>query len=270
MAPEGEAIERAALEALHGLADEMIASCLGLRLVRLADGAASMATALPAGALTVNRVLGLGVERPLTPGAVIDAVNLYRTAGVSRFLLHLHPAAANDAVLAALDHAGLHPARGWQKLSRDLADLPSGDASDLLVREIDERQGEVFARIVAASFELGDAAVPWLARLPGHCGWRAFLTYDGTVPVGAGALFVHRHVAWTDFGATDPGHRGRGAHAASLAVRLQAAQQAGCVRVHTWSVEAPSSGLEPALATILRHGFRPDYLRPNWGPPRAD
>lgn len=268
MASESEWIERAALTAQHASAGDELRAALGLGLVPVGDGVASIATALPATAVTENRVLGLGGERPVRGDDIEEAVARYRAAGVARFFLHLHAAARTEAVTHALAAAGLAPARAWRKFARPLdTPLPAVPAG-LAVREIAADQGERFAAIVCAGFDLGEVAIPWLARLPGGAGWRAFMAFDGDAPVGAGALFVAGEVAWTDFGATDPAHRRRGAQYANLVHRLHVARDLGCTRAYTCTGEAVPGDPQHSYANILRAGFVEAELRENWAPPQ--
>jgi hypothetical protein len=268
MVDAAERIERAALTAQHACADDAVRAVLGLRFAPVGDGVASVAPGLAGSAITENRVLGLGVEAPVRPDDVAAAAALYRAAGVARFFLHLHTAARTDAVTRALATAGLEPARGWRKFARSLhtplPDVPSG----LVVREIGADHAERFAAIVAAGFDLGEAARPWFARLPGREGWRAFMAFDGAIPVGAGALFVVGEVAWTDFGATHPAHRGRGAQYANLVHRLHVARALGCRHAYTCTGAAVPGDPQHSYANILRAGFVEAELRENWAPPK--
>jgi hypothetical protein len=268
MASEAEAIERAALSAQHACAGDDIRAALGLGLVAVGDGVASIAPALPASAVTENRVLGLGSAAPVQPADVVRAVALYREAGVARFFLHLAPDARTAEVTAALQTAGLEPARRWRKFARrldtPLPALPQGPT----VREIGAARAERFAAIVCAGFDLGDVAIPWFARLPGRAGWRAFMAFDGETPLGVGALFVRGDVAWTDFGATDPAQRGRGAQYANLVHRLHVARSLGCTRAYTCTGEAVPGDPQHSYRNILRAGFAEAALRENWAPPK--
>ncbi len=268
MAYVAEALERAAEEALHRAAGADLARALGLARVPVADGVALRAAALPAAAVIANRVIGLGLAQPITPATVAEACAAYREAGVARFLLHVHPDAATPGLPAILVDAGLEPARGWQKFRRDLDAEPPAAETAFVVREVGAEQAHGFAAIVCAGFELGDIAVPWLARLPTAPGWRAVMAFDGNVPVGAGALFCEGEAGWTDFGATAAAHRGRGAQLATLAFRVRLARSLGCKRLYTCTGEAVPGEPQHAYANIQRCGFREDYLRANWAPPK--
>ena len=61
----GEQIEQAALESLHGAADDDLRNQLGLGVESIGSGMQSIASTLPASAIVINRVLGLGLAEPM-------------------------------------------------------------------------------------------------------------------------------------------------------------------------------------------------------------
>lgn len=268
MTHPSEAIELAEVAALHGLADAELRERLGLALHPIGDGTASVAAALPASAIVVNRVLGCGLGRPFEPGWIGAAAARYRAAGVPRFFFQLHPDASNPGIARHFAAAGLERTRGWQKFSRGRDEPVEARPTDLVTREIGPGHGADFARIACAAFDLGAAAEPWIARLPGAPGFHAFMTFDGGRPAGCGALFVRGDAAWTDFGATDPGFRGRGVQGANLAARVRFALERGCRALHTCTGEAVPGEPQHSWNNILRCGFRATYPRENYAPPK--
>src|SRR5690606_29679144 len=103
-------------------------------------------------------------------------------------------------------------------------------------------------------------AVPWIARLPGAPRFRVFLTMAGDEAVGTGALYLAGGVAWTDFGATDPAFRGRGAQGANLAHRVRAAIEAGARRIHTCTGVAVPGEAQHSYGNIRRCGFTETHV----------
>lgn len=187
--------------------------------------------------------------------------------GVSRFFLQA------EGAEAAARAAGLEPARGWQKFARGAEEPLPEAVPGLVVRELG-RDGDVvdavaFARIVTAAFDLGEAAVPWIARLPAAAGLRLFLAEMDGEPAGTGGVFIRGALGWTNFGATAPAFRRRGIQASLLAHRVRVALAAGCRRIHTCTGEAVPGDPQHSWNNIVRCGFRPTSLRPNWAPARA-
>jgi hypothetical protein len=85
--------------------------------------------------------------------------------------------------------------------------------------------------------------------------------------VGTGALFMDGDVAYTDFGATRPGFRGRGAQVANLAHRTRAALEAGARRIHTCTGVAVEGEAQHSYGNIKRCGFIETHVRHTRAPP---
>lgn len=137
---EGETIERLALRSLHDAATPDMRRDLRIDWRETPSCMASIAAALPASAIVVNRAfLGSGADLP-------HAAEPYRTSGVTSFFLHVPHGCPFPAARAAA--LGLAEARGWQKFVRlrgaALRDAPEGNGfRDGIARAFDER-GEVW------------------------------------------------------------------------------------------------------------------------------
>ena len=265
---ESEEIERAVLEDMHAAATPEIAAALGLRKRTIGGALVSLAAGLPGAAIYVNRAMGVGLASAGTEATVRETVAAYREAGVARFLVHLHPDAWPAELAGWLAAAGLERARSWQKFRRGREAVPK-IATELRIAEIGPEHGEAFGRIATGAFDLGEAVVPWLARLPGRPGWHVFMCFDGDAPAGIGALFERDGIATVEFGATAPAFRGRGSQGALLARRLERALDLGCRDIVTCTGVAVPGDKQHSYKNILRMGFREDYVRENWAPPKS-
>ena len=261
-----EEIERLALEELHNCATSDVRSRLGITGVEIGGGCVSVAAALPASAIVINRTIGLGLQAPATAQTIERVVKAYD--GVSRFFVQVHPDAQPATINQSLQELGLEKARGWQKFERG-RDAVAVQKTDLDVKLIDVEQAEASAKIVCDGFDLGSAAEPWLARLPRSDKWREFVAFDGGPPAGTGAVFIDGDVAWTDFGATAPDFRRRGAQSALLTHRIQFALDHGCSRIFTCTGEDVPGDPQHSYSNILRCGFKETYVRANYAPPRS-
>lgn len=269
MGYEAEQIERAALADLQAAADSALRDKLRLEARQVGSALASIAGALPASAIVVNRTIGLGLAAPATEASVREIVDAYASAGVARYFVQISPEARPEALVGWLEAAGLEKARGWQKFSRGREAIPQRK-TDLAIREIGPQDGASFARIVCDAFDLGEAARPWLARLPDREGWHIFMSFDGDNPAGTGALFVWDGMGWMDFGATAPEFRRRGSQGALLARRIEYALDLGCRRLFTCTGEAVDGDPQHSYGNILKCGFVEDYVRANYAPPRGE
>jgi GNAT superfamily N-acetyltransferase len=248
---EGEAIERLALRSLHEVATPDQRRDLRLDWHETAGSVASVAGALPASAIVVNRAF-------LSEGADTSAIaEDYRRAGVARFFLHM----PQDSGTAAA--AGFTEARPWQKFLRLRgAQLPFAPAMDV-ERVAPGPSADAAARIVCAAFDLGPAAESWLARLSLDARWQVFVARVDGVVAGTGALFVSDGIGWCDWGATAPAFRGRGIQRALLRHRLATADALGLPRVHTCTGAPAPGDPQHSYRNILRCGFGETILRRN-------
>lgn len=263
----GEAIERAALADLHSAATPELAGRLKLQSLQIGSALVSVAGGLPPSAVVINRAIGIGLRSPATSEAVNEMLAAYRGAGVERFFVQRHPAAQPAELAGWLLAAKLEKARGWQKFHRGRQAVPD-ITTDLRIEEIGPGHGPAFGRIICDAFDLGDAAVPWLARLPGRAGWHVLMSFDGDEPAGVGAIFVRDGIAWTDFGATSPKFRRRGSQGAVLARRVQLALGLGCRAIYTCTGEDVPGDPQHSYRNIQKIGFETDYIRENYAPPK--
>ncbi len=259
-----EASERAALADLHLAASPDLRAHLGLDLVEIGSALASIARCRPT--ILVNRVVGLGVTGPARPEAVSAIVGRYREAGVNRYFLQLDPSATPKELPAWLGEAGLEPYhRAWAKFERGTEAAPE-PRTDLEVREIGPEHAADFGRIAAAGFELDDAWIPVLAGLVGRDGWHVYLSFDGDLPAGCGAMRIHEGMAWLDWAATLPEFRRRGSQGALISRRISDGVALGCDSFATSTGEEVDGDAQHSYHNIERFGFRRTHARANWLP----
>ena len=262
---ESEDIERAALRDLHDAASQDDIERLGLELSTVGASLVSVARHLPPSAIVINRTLGLGLAAPASAEEVEATVSTYHGSGVSQYFVQLHPDAGPQQLHDWMQQHGLKPDRGWQKFSRGPVEVDDRK-TDLVVREIGPDHGFDFGEIVCNGFDLGEQAIPWLARLPGRKNWHVFMSFDGDKPAGVGALFVRNGVGWTDYGATAPDFRRRGSQGALMAARLKRAIELGCRKIYTCTGVSVPGDPQHSYNNILKAGFREEYVRENYAP----
>lgn len=263
----GEIVERDSMADILAAATPDLAKRLGLQALTIGSTLVSVASKLPATAIVINRALGLGLSSPETRDSIHGMVQAYRDAGVGRFFIQCHPAAQPAAMLEWLTDEGLEKARGWQKFSRGREAVPRVDA-EARIEEIGPEFGDAFGRILCDAFDFGNAAIPWLAGVPGRQGWHIFMAFVDDEPAGVGALFVKDGIGDIDFGATAPKFRGRGIQQAILAKRVACALDHGCREIVTCTGVAVPGDPQHSYSNIKRAGFRETYVRENYAPPR--
>jgi GNAT superfamily N-acetyltransferase len=240
--------ERAELEAFR---DWVAASPNG----PVASAEAGLALAIRSAAFPtpeLNRMLGL------YDLAALDELTPFFAA--RSFWVALDPDAGLDE---ALLERGFVAGYGWQKFERGLE--PVDARSDLRVAEAQRPAdfGTAFSRGYGLPAQVGDFA----AAVVGRSGWHCFVAYDGAEPAAAGALFASGETGWLGAAATLPSHRGRGAQSAILAARVERARELG-LRTLVTETGVPRDGQPGAsFRNIVRSGFEPMYVRPNYASP---
>jgi len=243
-------VERAQLEAYGVLAE-----------VTEAGGATVLQTPTAPGSPMLNRVVGLGVDRPATEEDV-DAALAAIGRGVT-FYVAVSPQAEPAELPAWLEQRGLAPGWGWMSFSRGPADPPRFVTSLRLARAESGAEAAAFARIQRVAYDLPEELEPVLALAPER-GWECWLALDGDEPAGAGALFARDGVCYLGLGATLPEHRGKGAQGALLAERIRRAGELGCDLVVTETGERRDDRPSSSYRNILRAGFEEGAVTANW------
>jgi GNAT superfamily N-acetyltransferase len=192
---------------------------------------------------------------------IYDLVVLEELAGIyaeRKFWVSLDPAAGLDDELV---ERGFVPDGAWQKFERGVE--PAGVSRTDLVID-DARAPDDFGAVIAATWGLPPPERSWMSALVALPRWHCFVGYDGAQPVAGGALFEAEDTGWLGTASTLPSHRGRGAQGAILAARIARAAQLGLRRVVTETDAPEEGGPNQSYRNILRAGFEPSYLRPNY------
>jgi hypothetical protein len=208
----------------------------------------------------VNRVVGLGLDRPATETAVDEILAAMR--GVRCFVA-VSPHAEPEALEGWLSQRGLQRGWGWMQFSRGVDQLPHVE-TDLRIARIGPELGADFARVVVRAFELPETLTAWFTRVPAIDGWSVWLAFDGDQAVASGSLFVDGEVGYLGFGATFKSHRGRGGQGALLAARIRGAAELGCRHVVTETGERLPDRPSNSYRNILRAGFQEQFVVSNW------
>jgi GNAT superfamily N-acetyltransferase len=259
--------ERGELEAFRDLyraAPEKVGA-----VVEELDGAVCIALPALRGSAMFNRVLGLGLQRPASEETLDEIAAHYRRLD-TEWCVSLAPQAKPSALPEWLERRGLASGYGWAKFRRGVADPPPA-RTELHVEPAGQDDAEAFAEVFVRGYGVPELFRDWIACLPERDGWHCFVAWDGQEPAAAGALFVAGSVGWLGMAATLPEQRRRGAQSAILKARLEAAAAVGCEAVVTETGELREGRPSHSYRNIVRAGFEPEYVRPNYlSSPEAD
>jgi ribosomal protein S18 acetylase RimI-like enzyme len=165
-----------------------------------------------------------------------------------------------------LKDAGYEKHRGWMKFSRGTSGAAGPVTTDLSISRIGKEHATEFAAIAGDAFDFTSSFQPAIGSLVNDPNWHAYMSFDGDIPAGTGALYMHDSTGYLDFGATHPNYRRRGSQTALLNTRINAALEAGCTSIVTMTGEAVPGDEQHSYRNILKAGFTEAYLRENWIP----
>ncbi len=242
---------------------------LKLRAERLGQVTA-IGMQLPVG--ICNRAIGLGIDTPVTE-AELDAVIGWMNRNACRpWALTIAPLALDARLEGWLAARGFTRGAGQSRLVHRLGRIePDPRSTNLVVLEVLPERAIDFGTVMVQGFGLPPAQIPWVSLLVGRPGWRAYLAYDGNVPVATGALYIRGDQAWLGYDATLAPYRGRGAQSSLARHRLADCQRLGVTLV-TAETMHPPPGEEAAYIShrnLRRAGFELAYVRYNYLPPKA-
>jgi len=258
--------EALAFADLYAAAAPALRSRLGLRVEHMAGATLLLAPGLPVAMF--NRVIGLGLQQPVTDADIDAIVAAYRGAGIAPWWLHVNPLAAPADLAARLQARGFSapPRRSWAKMLRGTEAAAPVDSSLLIVPARDDQVAET-AQVVTTTFEMPPFVADWFAALHGRPHWRFYSVLDGAAVVGGGCLFVDGDLGWLGMGAVLPTHRRRGGQAALMARRIADAGAAGARWAVTETGEPIGDEPNPSLANMRRAGFEQVASRLNFAAP---
>ncbi len=213
------------------------------------------------GSPMLNRIVGLGVDRPATEEDV-DAALAAVPSGTT-FYVAVEPDARPDALPSWLAARGLEPGWGWMRFRRGV-ESPAAASSALRIEPVDS--GDLlgaFAFIVRAGYGLPEGAEAAVMRAAGT-GWRLWVALDGEEPAGAGGLYVENGVGYLGLAATLTEHRGKGAQTALLHHRIRESAALGCDVVVTETGERRNGLPSDSYRNLVRAGFAEVAVTANW------
>ncbi len=260
-----DGVELLGTEDLYGAQRREIVARAGVHVSRLGSSLVAALSNVPSG--VYSRVIGLGLDGPVTAESAGAAVERLRESGATRAFVHVSPyatSATGEEVSALLEARGLtrHP-RSWVRFVREAGAAPEA-RSDFVIRKARPEEALRVDEIVRTAFELPEAARGLYAAVVDRPRWHVFVAEDRATLVGAAALFVEGDVGWCAFGCVLEEARRRGGQSALLAARIDLARALGCRVLFSETGEAVPGDPQHSYKNLLKSGFREAFVRPNY------
>jgi hypothetical protein len=210
----------------------------------------------------LNRVAGLGLAEPAGEQHLDEIAAFFESFGVE-YAISVAPQAQPAELTGFLAERGFASGYAWTKFTR-AADEAAASITDLRVELVGPERGEDFALVVLEAYDLPSSAASLLAGATELEGYDCFVAYADDEPAAAGALVVLGETAWLGFGSTRPAFRRRGGQRALFSARARRAVELGATTLVTETGELLPGRPANSYRNIVRAGFRPAYVRPNF------
>jgi GNAT superfamily N-acetyltransferase len=258
-------VELIGTEDLYGAQPPEIVERAGAHVSRLGSALVAVLANVPSG--VYSRVLGLGLDGPVSSELADRAVERLRESRATRAFVQVSPyalSAGSEDVGALLGARGVtrHP-RSWMRFVREAEPAPEV-RTDLSIRKARPEEAARVDEIVREGFEIPEVARGFYLAVMDRPRWHVFVAEDRGTLVGAGALFVEKDVAWFPFACVLAKARRRGGQAALIAARIELARSFGCRLLFVETGEAVPGDPQHSYKNILKAGFRESFSRPNY------
>jgi GNAT superfamily N-acetyltransferase len=213
--------------------------------------------------IAFNRVVGLGINKPIDDRIIDIILNKIETYKVERFFIQVHPEVYSDDIRKLLVSKNFYHYNNWVRLIRDNSPAKK-TKTNLNIKTIEVNESKASAQIVVNAFEWPEELVDWIAAPVGRKKWHHYMAFENNVPVATAAFYLGGEYAWFDFAATHPQHRGKGAQSALLAERIEDCRALGVKEMIVETAEQTTEKESPSYRNVLKSGFKEAYKRPNF------
>lgn len=239
-----------------------LADKLGIN-VKIIDGA-FCCTVSKLDVLAFNRVLGAGLNSPISKVQLEEIIDFYKSAGAKRFFIQVSPAAQPENNHELLNEMGFEHYNNWAKFYMKLDGKNFDLETELNIDELQLSETGMFEEIMkdAFGFEKGLEAI--FAQSYKRPGWKHYLAKETDKPIAAASLFICGKYASLAIAGTKRDERGKGAQCSLINRRIKDAVDAGCEYVVVETAEDKPEKPSASNRNVKRAGLELAYLRPNY------
>ncbi len=214
--------------------------------------------------LAFNRVIGLGIVKPITKHHLSDIIAYYSKYNVPRFFVPIVEEVLDGSTNNMLRDMGFVAYNKWTKLYRK-ADIKIPPVnSRLRLRRVKPEEALIYGNIITKSFEWPEYFAPFIASTVGKKGYAHFFALSNHQPVAAAALYMNGGMASMALAGTLHEYRGYGAQSLFLSERIRMSQAQGCRWIVSETAEELPDKPVSSYRNMIRFGFKPAYHRPNF------
>jgi len=261
-----DAVEAAAFVDMYDALPAELGASLTLRAIRRNGMTLLMAHGVPDPVF--SRVIGFGNDGRVDAGALDEVVRKYASAEAHAYWIHVNPVLTHPELVTLLESRGLTLAqrRSWAKMLRDSAPAQKIE-TPLVVRPAHTDELASASAVVAKAFGMPSSMSLWIETMARRSKWTMLAAYQAEKIVGGGMVFIDGDHAWLGLGGVLEEARGKHAHQALMAARIQRAIDCGCTHIVTETGEPIGDEPNPSLHNMYRLGFEHVASRLNYAAP---
>lgn len=214
--------------------------------------------------LGFNRVMGLGISKPIREDQLKKIIELYKNEGAERFFVQVSPVAQVENYKEVLKNSGFEHYNNWSKFYKKLDEKLPIPENNLSVEEISFDETEMFNDIMKDAFEFEKGLEKLLTQTIERDGWKHYLAKENDTAIGAASVFLNGKYASLAISGTKQNARGKGAQTSLITQRINDAYNAGCEYIIVETAEDKPDKPSVSNRNIKRFGFEQAYLRPNF------
>lgn len=213
--------------------------------------------------LAFNRVVGLGINKPIDERIIDIILNKIEAEKVKRFFIQIHPEVYSEKLQQLLVSKNFYHYNNWVRLVRDNSPAQKVK-TNLEMRTINQNESKVFADIVINAFDWPNQLSDLISSPISRKNWYHHMAFEDNKPAATAAFYLKGEYAWFDFASTHPEYRGKGAQSALLEKRIEDCRKLGVKTIIIETAEQTTEKESPSYRNVLRAGFKEAYKRPNF------
>lgn len=214
-----------------------------------------------------NRILGAGLESPITNDMLKEFISIYKKAGCPKFMIQTSPLVLNEKSKAVLEENKFEHKGSWAKFVKSAEDVNTEsviESNDVKIRRSDEKDHKILSEILTESFGFPSELITLGYTLLNASGWTNFTGFLNEKISGSASVYIKGDHAELGAAATAESARGHGIQTALIRTRELFAVKNNCKYLFVETAEPTPEFRAPSYRNIIKSGYTELYRRPNY------
>ena len=214
-----------------------------------------------------NRILGAGLDSPITGDLLKEFISIYKKAGRPKFMIQTSPLVLNEKSKAVLEENKFIHKGNWAKFVKSAEDVNTEsviETNEVKIRKSDEKDFKVLSEILTGSFGFPPEMSVMCFALLNSEGWTTFTGFLNDKISGSASVYIKGEHAELGAAATAESARGHGIQSALIKSRELFAVKNNCKYLFVETAEPTPEYRAPSYRNMIKSGYTELYRRPNY------